>query len=130
MGIQLPKNRVIMQNFLVFAALIALSSAHTGLLREGCPPKPPTKLDFDATKYLGDWYQATGTPAFFQPSGTSCVKATYSAKMMELSVFVIQLLNPTGKLSKKSAVMLMCQIPQNLVNSKFIFLSAPQETTG
>ena len=48
--IQLSKNRVIMQNFLVFAALIALSSAHTGLLREGCPPKPPTVLDFDATK--------------------------------------------------------------------------------
>ncbi len=28
-------------------------------------------------KYLGDWYQAEGIPAFFQPSSTTCIRATY-----------------------------------------------------
>merc|ERR1712213_48082 len=61
-----------------FTATIAFAQA--GFLRESCPPRPPTVPDFDITKYLGDWYQITGIPAFFQPSGSSCVKATYNAK--------------------------------------------------
>jgi apolipoprotein D and lipocalin family protein len=46
----------------------------------GCPPKPPTVPDFEAGKYVGYWYQITGTPSFFQPSGTSCVRATYAPR--------------------------------------------------
>merc|ERR1712038_101245 len=48
--------------------------------RSACPPKPPTMKPFDATEYLGNWYQISGLPAFFQPAGTSCVRATYGAK--------------------------------------------------
>jgi len=43
-----------------------------------CPPKPETKPDFEAAKYLGYWYQVSGTPTFFNPEGTSCIKADYS----------------------------------------------------
>ena len=28
-------------------------------------------------QYLGNWYQYEGLPAFFAPSGTSCIRATY-----------------------------------------------------
>ena len=28
-------------------------------------------------QYLGNWYQYEGIPAFFAPSGTSCIRATY-----------------------------------------------------
>jgi hypothetical protein len=28
-------------------------------------------------QYLGNWYQAEGIPAFFQPSSTTCIRATY-----------------------------------------------------
>ena len=30
-------------------------------------------------QYLGNWYQYEGLPAFFAPSGTSCIRATYGA---------------------------------------------------
>ena len=47
--IQLRKNSVIMQKLVIFTGLIALVSGR-GILRESCPPKPPTVLDFDAAK--------------------------------------------------------------------------------
>ena len=38
-----------MQKLVIFTGLIALVSGR-GILRESCPPKPPTVLDFDAAK--------------------------------------------------------------------------------
>ena len=32
---------------------------------------------FHFPQYLGNWYQYEGLPAFFAPSGTSCIRATY-----------------------------------------------------
>jgi len=48
-----------------------------GAEEEKCPPCPATITPFNATRYLGDWYQVSGLPAFFQPAGTSCIRATY-----------------------------------------------------
>jgi len=31
------------------------------------------------SQYTGSWYQVSGLPAFFQPSGSSCVRANYGA---------------------------------------------------
>ena len=31
-------------------------------------------------QYFGNWYQYEGIPAFFAPSGTSCIRATYGDK--------------------------------------------------
>jgi len=45
--------------------------------RDYCPPKPATMNPFDASKFLGDWYQVNGLPAFFSPEGTSCIRAKY-----------------------------------------------------
>merc|ERR1712142_647697 len=47
--------------------------------RDYCPPKPTTMNPFDASKFLGDWYQVNGLSAFFSPEGTSCIRATYGA---------------------------------------------------
>jgi len=46
---------------------------------DSCPPKPTTISPFNSTMYLGDWYQVSGLPAFFQPLNTTCVRATYGA---------------------------------------------------
>jgi len=74
--------RVRMAN-LVFA-LAAFSFVVTGCLglpggasvRNKCPPKPPTIQEFNATEYLGIWYEQRRFPAFFQLN-TRCVRATY-----------------------------------------------------
>ena len=39
-------------------------------------------------QYLGDWYQVAGTPSFYQPVGSSCVKATYGEKGNNSSVHI------------------------------------------
>merc|ERR1712156_583164 len=44
--------------------------------RQKCPPKPPTIKEFNATEYLGIWYEQRRFPAFFQLN-TRCVRATY-----------------------------------------------------
>merc|ERR1712110_544190 len=64
----------------LFATLGSARSASLGL--GDCPqfngsPKPPTVQDANVTAYLGDWYQYEGLPAFFAPSGTSCIRARY-----------------------------------------------------
>merc|ERR1711874_566849 len=60
-----------------FLFILSISSARSFAPRETCPPKPPTIPEFNATNYLGNWYQYEGLPAFFAPSGTSCIRATY-----------------------------------------------------
>merc|ERR1711963_47235 len=64
--------------------------------RDYCPPKPTTMNPFDASKFLGDWYQVQGLPAFFQPAGTSCIRATYGEMDYgKISVRNVAL-NPSG----------------------------------
>merc|ERR1712098_900126 len=46
--------------------------------RSKCPPKPPTIKEFNATEYLGKWYEQRRFPAFFQLN-TRCVMAKYGA---------------------------------------------------
>merc|ERR1712212_760753 len=69
------------QNKLLAAAtlLFFVVSCHSFKIspRDYCPPKPTTMNPFDPSKFLGDWYQVSGLPAFFQPEGTSCIRATY-----------------------------------------------------
>jgi len=69
------------QNRLLATATILLFvvSSHTFKIstRDYCPPKPKTMNPFDTSKFLGDWYQVSGLPAFFQPEGTTCIRATY-----------------------------------------------------
>merc|ERR1711962_1122253 len=59
------------QNTLLATATILLFvvSSHTFKIsaRDYCPPKPKTMNPFDTSKFLGDWYQVSGLPAFFQP---------------------------------------------------------------
>merc|ERR1711997_1372050 len=66
----------------ILALGLLISSAQSRIIstRASCPPRPPTKADFDATKYLGNWYQISGLPFLPVPSGTSCIRATYGAK--------------------------------------------------
>merc|ERR1711937_237 len=66
-------------------ALILLSSIILGSqafpqqsVRSRCPPKPPTLKEFNATEYLGEWYEQRRFPAFFQLN-TRCVMARYGA---------------------------------------------------
>merc|ERR1712032_751061 len=73
--------RVRMANLVLVIA--ALSFIVTGCLshpggstRNKCPPKPPTIQEFNATEYLGIWYEQRRFPAFFQLN-TRCVRATY-----------------------------------------------------
>jgi|ERR1719391_1135384 len=55
---------------------LKFSGLKFGNLRSKCPPKPPTISTFDATKYLGKWYEQKRIPASFQLD-TSCVRAEY-----------------------------------------------------
>merc|ERR1711971_716469 len=73
--------RVRMANLVLNIA--ALSFVVTGCLgnpggatRNKCPAKPPTIQEFNATEYLGIWYEQRRFPAFFQLN-TRCVRATY-----------------------------------------------------
>jgi len=64
---------------------------------ESCPPKPDTMAPFNATRYLGDWYQISGLPAFFQPAGSSCIRATYGETATANNVTVRNVaINPKG----------------------------------
>merc|ERR1711997_1312496 len=75
----------IMKSISFVLLVLAISSVRSASIRVGdifgvCPldpPKPPTVPDFNVTEYLGNWYQYEGLPAFFAPSGTSCIRATY-----------------------------------------------------
>ena len=60
----------------MFASLIT-TTLLVGSVLGGCP-NPDTKADLDPTQYLGTWYQVRGL-VDFQPEGTQCVRAIYSA---------------------------------------------------
>merc|ERR1719273_1047887 len=62
------------------ASILVLAVSCNGFrisMGDSCPPKPATMNPFDVYKFLGDWYQVNGLPAFFQPEGTHCIRATY-----------------------------------------------------
>merc|ERR1711936_316774 len=76
------QKRVRMAN-IGLALVVVFSFVATGCLghpggatRNKCPPKPPTIQEFNATEYLGIWYEQRRFPAFFQLN-TRCVRATY-----------------------------------------------------
>ena len=61
----------------VFSFVATGCLAHPGgATRNKCPPKPATIQEFNATEYLGIWYEQRRFPAFFQLN-TRCVRATY-----------------------------------------------------
>jgi len=58
--------------------LVAVGVLEAKIIPGQCPTVS-TKLDFDATPYLGDWYQQQGNPTWYQPAEVQCVRATYGA---------------------------------------------------
>ena len=56
---------------------LLLASLSIGYALAGCPV-PDTMPDLDPARYLGAWYQVKGV-IDFQPEGTQCVRAIYSA---------------------------------------------------
>merc|ERR1712037_3527 len=73
------KKRTRMTNLVLAFAVVSFvvtgSLAHPGgATRNKCPPKPPTIQEFNATEYLGIWYEQRRFPAFFQLN-TRCVRA-------------------------------------------------------
>merc|ERR1711992_308716 len=97
--------------------------------RDYCPPKPTTMNPFDPSKFLGDWYQVSGLPAFFQPEGTTCIRATYGemdyGKLSVRNVAINHL-----EALMKFVAMPKFQILLILENSKYIFLLHHLETIG
>merc|ERR1719348_2490702 len=65
--------RTLIISSLCFVVCLALPNIST---RTKCPEKPPTIKEFNATEYLGNWYEQRRFPAFFQLN-TRCVRATY-----------------------------------------------------
>merc|ERR1712110_624374 len=64
-----------MKSVISVLAFISLTNA---VIEPGmCPPKPPTIAEFDAERYLGDWYAYATVPGFFQPEGVQCQRAQY-----------------------------------------------------
>merc|ERR1711962_115527 len=86
--------------FLATATILLLavsSQAFKISTRDYCPPKPTTMSTFNATQFLGNWYQVNGLPAFFSPEGTTCIRATYGAMDYgKVSVRNVDF-NPAGK---------------------------------
>eukprot|EP00092_Neocalanus_flemingeri_P034665 GFUD01037712.1.p1 GENE.GFUD01037712.1~~GFUD01037712.1.p1 ORF type:complete len:193 (-),score=41.62 GFUD01037712.1:85-663(-) len=69
-------------NYLFFISSFCLASCFAFpniSIRSKCPPKPPTITEFNATEYLGVWYEQRRFPAFFQLN-TRCVQATYGVR--------------------------------------------------
>merc|ERR1719419_1470373 len=48
------------------------------ILPFGCPNIPGTP-NFDADRYLGQWYQLSAVPTIFQDSSDGCVWANYTS---------------------------------------------------
>lgn len=69
---------------------ISLLSALIALVFAACQSRPPLPrpAQFEASRYLGEWYEVARLPVFYQPDGT-LAKATYGpgAKPGEVSVF-------------------------------------------
>ncbi|XP_039672587.1 apolipoprotein D-like isoform X1 [Perca fluviatilis] len=58
--------------------LLSVLAASAQVLKSGKCPKPAVQADFDASRYLGKWYEIKKLPAFFQKG--ECSTATYSLK--------------------------------------------------
>jgi apolipoprotein D and lipocalin family protein len=69
---------------------IALAFLVPALVFCGCQSHPPLPrpAGFEATRYLGEWYEVARLPVFYQPDGT-LAKATYGpgGKPSEVTVF-------------------------------------------
>lgn len=60
---------------LKFIAFMFVLASAVQAQNDKCPTSPII-FDFDATKYLGRWFEIKVFPNFFQPD-LSCVSATY-----------------------------------------------------
>ncbi|XP_053740193.1 apolipoprotein Da, duplicate 2 [Synchiropus splendidus] len=58
--------------------LLSVMAASAQVLRLGPCPQPPVQADFDASRYLGQWYEIKKLPTIFQKG--ECAVATYSLK--------------------------------------------------
>ncbi|TNN27891.1 Apolipoprotein D [Liparis tanakae] len=62
----------------IFLTLLSVLAASAQVLKFGKCPKPAVQANFDASQYLGRWYEITKLPNFFQKG--QCSVATYSLK--------------------------------------------------
>ncbi|CAF87279.1 unnamed protein product [Tetraodon nigroviridis] len=58
--------------------LLSVLSAGAQLIKFGKCPKPDVQANFDATRYVGKWYEIQKLPTSFQKG--QCGTATYTAK--------------------------------------------------
>ncbi|XP_062285381.1 apolipoprotein D-like [Scomber scombrus] len=58
--------------------LLSVLAANAQILRFGKCPKPDVQANFDATRYIGKWYEIKKLPTAFQKG--QCATATYSLK--------------------------------------------------
>ncbi|KAK9538705.1 hypothetical protein VZT92_003857 [Zoarces viviparus] len=71
----------------VFLTLLSVLAASAQVFKFGKCPKPAVQANFDASQYIGKWYEIKKLPTFFQKG--ECGTATYSPK----SAGVIGVLN-------------------------------------
>merc|ERR1711920_80418 len=65
--------------YIILSVIFSVCSSFPHIsAKSSCPPKPPTIKEFNATEYLGKWYEQRRVPAFFQLN-TRCVMAKYGA---------------------------------------------------
>ncbi|XP_051255520.1 apolipoprotein D-like [Dicentrarchus labrax] len=62
----------------IFLTLLSVLAASAQVLKFGRCPKPAVQANFDATNYIGKWYEIQKLPTFFQKG--ECGTATYSLK--------------------------------------------------
>ncbi|KAG8014285.1 Apolipoprotein D [Nibea albiflora] len=62
----------------IFLTLLSVLAASAQVLRFGRCPKPAVQANFDASRYIGKWYEIQKLPTAFQKG--ECGTATYSAK--------------------------------------------------
>merc|ERR1711973_783209 len=110
--------------------LLFVVSSHTFKIstRDYCPPKPKTITPFNATRYLGDWYQVSGLPAFFQPAGTSCIRATYGETGSPNNITVRNVaINPQNKFDEICGYALHPSgfIPDPTLHNGFLIVTFP-----
>ncbi|XP_030016887.1 apolipoprotein Da, duplicate 2 [Sphaeramia orbicularis] len=58
--------------------LLSVLAANAQVLRFGRCPKPPVQANFDATRYIGTWYEIQKLPTSFQKG--QCATAHYTLK--------------------------------------------------
>merc|ERR1712179_643565 len=98
--------------------------------RSRCPPNPPTIKEFNATQYLGNWYEARRLPAFFELN-TRCVRATYG--VIEDQPGRVSVMNVDTKANGKlDQILGWAEVPDPEHPGELVSISqeVPREITG